>query len=621
MEFEKNDYIKLEKIGIKSLLDLCLCIPKSYTDTTLISKLKSHQTGALEVTILPYNMPIYGAKLLKIPAYIINLNTPITIFIFHPKKYHKNIFIPNKTMFIYGTLELSPRPSIRQPKVIYEINTITPHFKLNQIKDSTLKIITSKYITQENLISILPAEIIPPLLKIFYPDSEFLSHFQKHKILPKKSLDALKFIEIYQHISRLSKKRRYFEAKFICNGEYQSFIQSLPFSLTPSQINTINDIAKDLSSNTAARRIIVGDVGCGKTIVILCSVVMAYPKKSVLMVPTTILAEQIFNEAKKFLPSYISTSLILSQSRHKNEYSEAHFLIGTQALLHTEFDSLDFALIMIDEQHRFGTNQRQALQSILNSSSNIPSKKPHFLQFSATPIPRTLGMIESNLIDFSLITDLPFKKDISTKIIHKNDFPNLINHIKEQIKNKHQTIIVYPLVEESEHIDYLSIKQGAPFWQKYFNNVYITHGQDKNKDEVLKEFRQKGDILLATTLIEVGISLPRLTTIIILAPERLGLATLHQLRGRVSRNGLKGYCFLYTNLSTSQRLEEFSSTLSGFDIAELDLKYRDSGDLLSGARQSGESFKFYDLQNDEEILKKAQIFKDNKEAKNKIKFL
>lgn len=613
MEFQKNDYIKLEKIGIKSLLDLCLCIPKSYTDTTIISKLKANQTGALEIKILPYNAPKYGAKLLKIPAHIINLDAPLNLFIFHPKSYHKNIFIPNKTIFIHGTLEFNPAPSITQPKVIYEINTITPHFKLNQIKDSTLKTIINQYITKENLAPILPINIIHPLLKIFYPDSSFLSYFQRYKTLPKDSLDALKFIEIYQHILRLSKKRRYFEAKFICDGEYQSFIQSLPFNLTPSQVNAIKDIAKDLSSKTAARRIIMGDVGCGKTMVILCSVVMAYPKRSVLMVPTTILAEQIFAEAKKFLPSHISTSLILSQSRHKSEDStKAHFLIGTQALLHQNFNSLDFALIMIDEQHRFGTNQRQALQNMLSPSS--PSKKPHFLQFSATPIPRTLGMIESNFIDFSLITDLPFKKDINTKIIHKNDFPNLIAHIKEQIKNKHQTIIVYPLVEESEHIDYLSIKEGAPFWQKHFDNVYITHGQDKNKDEILKEFRQKGDILLATTLIEVGISLPRLTTIIILAPERLGLATLHQLRGRVSRNGLKGYCFLYTNLVKSQRLEEFSATLSGFDIAELDLKYRNSGDLLSGARQSGESFRFYDLQKDEEILKNAQEFKKNKDT-------
>lgn len=602
MEFEKADYNKLEKIGVKSLLDLCLCIPKNYVNTRPISNPYDSQMGTLEVQILPYQWPAtHSTRMLRIPAYTPSLDLQITLLIFHPKIYHKALFAPYKHLFVYGRIEHKHSVmSIIQPKIIPETNTLTPVFKIPQIRDKTMYNLIQKYITQENLAPLLPEHFISPILRIFYPDSEFLQHYEAKKSLPQESLEALKFIEIYQHISRLSKKRRYFESKFICRGDYQSFIKTLPFTLTPSQKKVLKDIELDLSNHTAARRVIMGDVGCGKTIVIFCSVMMAYPKKSILMVPTTVLAEQIFTEAKRLLPPSVKIGLISAQSYQGQE--DADFFIGTQALLHHDFNPAEFALIMVDEQHRFGTNQRNALQALL---ANPDSKKPHFLQFSATPIPRTMGMIQSHLIDISVITDLPFKKDITTKIIHKNHFRELLEHLSQEIKQGRQSIIVYPIVQESEHINYLSLEKGAAFWKKYFRNVYITHGQDKNKELTLKEFRKSGDILLATTLIEVGISLPRLSTIVIIAPERLGLATLHQLRGRVSRNGLKGYCFLYTHRS-NERLEEFSATLDGFKIAELDLKYRNSGDLLSGIRQSGDSFRFFDF--DEKVLQEAEHF-------------
>jgi ATP-dependent DNA helicase RecG len=208
------------------------------------------------------------------------------------------------------------------------------------------------------------------------------------------------------------------------------------------------------------------------------------------------------------------------------------------------------------------------------------------------------------MIDFSFIRQTPFKKDITTKQITKQDFNKLLEHIKKEIKNKHQIIIVYPLVQASEKINYLSLKEAKDYWIKNFKNVYITSGQDKNKESILQEFREKGDILLATTVVEVGISLPNLSTIVIVGADRLGFASLHQLRGRVSRSGLKGYCFLYSN-NNLPRLEEFCSINNGFDIAQLDLKYRQSGDIINGQKQSGKTFYFIDLRHDEEILKKV----------------
>ncbi|HIE35196.1 MAG TPA: ATP-dependent DNA helicase RecG, partial [Campylobacterales bacterium] len=163
----------------------------------------------------------------------------------------------------------------------------------------------------------------------------------------------------------------------------------------------------------------------------------------------------------------------------------------------------------------------------------------------------------------------------------------------------------------SKNYKYKSLEEAKFFWKKHFKNIYITHGKDRNKEEVLIEFREKGDILLSTTVIEVGISLPRLSTIIIVGAENLGLATLHQLRGRVSRVGLKGYCFLYTKDKKNRRLNLFSKISSGFEIAELDLRFRKSGDLLTGKEQSGKSFKWIDLGLDEEIIKRVKKIADS----------
>jgi ATP-dependent DNA helicase RecG len=298
-------------------------------------------------------------------------------------------------------------------------------------------------------------------------------------------------------------------------------------------------------------------------------------------------------------------NIALVSSKNKNmDLSEYDFIIGTHALLYRELPIA--TLVMVDEQHRFGTAQRNLLEKLVssqNSSSKISDAKSHFLQFSATPIPRTQAMIEMAHIDVSLITSTPFKKEIKSRVIHKSDFKELLEHIKVEIALGNQVLLVYPLVEQSEVLEYQSIDEARSFWEARFTNVHVTHGKDKDKEEVLREFDKQGDILIATTVVEVGISLSRLSTVVIVGAERLGLSTLHQLRGRVSRTGLKGYCFLYTNQNKSERLDKFVDTTSGFDIANLDLKFRKSGDLLRGHNQSGNQFRWVDLAEDEEIVK------------------
>jgi ATP-dependent DNA helicase RecG len=327
---------------------------------------------------------------------------------------------------------------------------------------------------------------------------------------------------------------------------------------------------------------------------------LCYPKKAVLMAPTSILANQIYAEAKRFLPQHLKIALVTSKEK-RDDLGSYDFLVGTHALLYKDLPKCD--LVMVDEQHRFGVNQREMIKHLV---SRDKSSRAHFLQFSATPIPRTLAMINSSLVDYSSIKEIPFEKHITTKIIGRSGFKSLIKHIEEEISKDHQIAIIYPLVEESESIAYQSIDEAREYWQQRYENVFVTYGKDKEKDEILENFKENGSILISTTVIEVGISLPRLTTVVIVGAERLGLATLHQIRGRVSRVGLDGYCFLYTNDKNSKRLKEFAKTKSGFDIAELDLKFRKSGDVVDGKLQSGKMFEWIDLSSDEYIIKKAK---------------
>ncbi|NPA56085.1 MAG: ATP-dependent DNA helicase RecG, partial [Epsilonproteobacteria bacterium] len=430
---------------------------------------------------------------------------------------------------------------------------------------------------------LLPPKIAKELYHIHYPIK--IPNLQNNYIL--------KWVEIYNHLSKLKTKRKTYPSIAPLHKDITPFLQRLPFELTNAQKQAIADISKDLNSHTQARRVIIGDVGSGKTIVMLAAAYIA--NKSIIMCPTSILAHQIYQEAQKYLDGEIV--LVTNKSKFtQQQLNNAKLLVGTHALLYQKLPQMD--LVMVDEQHRFGTKQREQIARMTSNKDKLP----HFLQFSATPIPRTQALIMSKFVDITLMKDLPFKKDIITYVIDKTDFQELIKRIYTEINNHNQVIIVYPLVEQSKAYNYQSLEEAKDFWLKHFQNVYITHGKDKHKEEILMQFKQNGDILLSTTVIEVGISLPRLTTIVIVGAELMGLATLHQLRGRVARYGQKGYCFLYTHNKQNQRLLHFAQTLDGFKIAELDLRYRKSGDLLDGSVQSGKTFKFFDEVEDQHIL-------------------
>lgn len=414
-------------------------------------------------------------------------------------------------------------------------------------------------------------------------------------------LRTLKFVEILNYLQKLSAKKTSFPAQIYPLHDISDWLASLPFEPTRDQLRAIKDIASDLQSPLARRRVVMGDVGSGKTLVILASAAMNYPRISYLMAPTSILAEQIYAEARRLLPPQIKVLLVKSGDREPN-FAGAHLIIGTHALLYHELAPSN--LIMVDEQHRFGSNQREKIARLTENGEF----RAHFIQFSATPIPRTLSMIQSELVSFSFLKQLPFEKQIKTKILQNDGFTGFMQDLRRELAAGNQAIIVYPLVQQSESSVYQSLEEAAPFWKAQFADVMITHGSDKDKEEVLRRFRDEGRLLITTTIVEVGISLPRLSIILIVGAERMGLASLHQLRGRVGRKGQAGRCYLYTKLkSPPQRLREFAATLDGFKVANIDLKNRQGGDLLGGSVQHGAMFTWYDYEEDVTAAAKQRL--------------
>ena len=619
-----------KKLKIYSLLDLALIIPHSYNDTTLSSSLEIGKSATLEAKVI--DSTVRNGKLrvtFELPAF--NRRRLSSLF-FRTTPYHYKLFEVGSRHYIQGRLEeYNGYLQMPQPRSIKEIGKITPKYK-TALKESEIRSLIELYVTEKALFDEgLDSKEVATLMRLHFPKS--IDEVYDAGAIKQEIIAVLKFVEAFNHLKKLRGKRVDFPALAALHGDLTPFLEKLPFTLTTEQQQVIEEIRRDLSTDEkAAKRMVVGDVGSGKTMVILASVMMALPHKTILMAPTSLLARQLYEEACKHLPESVRIALVM-QGKEEGDYRDADFIIGTHALLYKEHLP-QAALVMVDEQHRFGTAQRAALEALVSSKSlprgsgdndssakadkslspdasshQSPEKgecRPHYIQFSATPIPRTQAMMESELLDVSLITTTPFEREVETRVIGKQDFPALLEHIKEEIAKQHQVLIIYPLVEESSEVPYQSLEEGRGFWEDRFDNVFVTHGKDKQKEEVLLSFREEGDILLATTVVEVGISLPRLTLIVIVGAERLGLATLHQLRGRVGRNGLKSWCYLFSNTPQNERLQKFCRTTNGFEIAKLDLKFRDSGDILDGTIQSGQRFRWLDMAEDEVVIDRAK---------------
>lgn len=400
-------------------------------------------------------------------------------------------------------------------------------------------------------------------------------------------------------------------------SELNSWLQQFPYSLTEDQAQAWSEIMQDLSCGLPMARMIQGDVGCGKTSLALLAAALTQRNhhQVALMCPTESLAQQHFHTFQTFFAGKkIAVDLLLGSSKSKNEIYEristgqSDIVIGTHSLLSEGVKFHNLGLTIIDEQHKFGVNQRIHLGQ---KGSRI-----HTLIMTATPIPRSLRLTQYGDLDISLIKSLPQnRKPIKTRIVPQESFPQFLNFMKTRLDMKEQAFVVVPAISESEVMDIQNLEKVLERFKKFFpqNIVMGLHGGMKaqEKQQVFEQFSQgKGDILIATSVIEVGINIPQASIMAILNPERFGLSSLHQLRGRVGRGKLPGFCFLLldkTLYGTSlERVRVIESTQDGFAISEADLKIRGEGDLF-GTHQSGESDrKVADLLLHEDILFQAQ---------------
>ncbi|MBE6152540.1 MAG: ATP-dependent DNA helicase RecG [Firmicutes bacterium] len=464
-------------------------------------------------------------------------------------------------------------------------------------------------------------EYIPTYLKDkykFLPKRESIINIHKpnNSNNLKNSINTLKYEELFlymfkMNILKLNNKNNLGLKRNITFKTLEEVIDKLPFTLTKDQYSSISEIYDDLTSEKRMNRLLQGDVGSGKTIVAFLTMIINYFSgyQSALMVPTEILAHQHYNSFIKLFDSYnINTEILTGKTSAKDKKDiyrrlksgEIDIIIGTHALITENVEYKNLGLVITDEQHRFGVNQR----------SNLRNKGAlaDVLYMSATPIPRTYALTIYGDMDISNIKTMPSgRKEVITYLKKESEIKEVLTLMYQELKLNHQVYVIAPLIEDSDKIDLTNVNKLEEQMNKAFGKLYtigVLHGKMKQqeKDEVMNKFKNNDiQILISTTVIEVGIDVPNATTMIIFDAYRFGLSQLHQLRGRVGRNNLQSYCVLISNYE-KERLDVLLETTDGFKISEEDFKLRGSGDLF-GVRQSGDMiFKIANLKNDYKML-------------------
>ena len=474
----------------------------------------------------------------------------------------------------------------------------------------------------------LPASIIERYKFLNLHESLKAIHFPPNAQVLEKAQLRLKFEELFYiqlNILRQRNQRSKAIRGFLFGtvGAYLNDFYStkIPFELTNAQKRVIKEIRRDMGSGKQMNRLLQGDVGSGKTLVALMVMLIALDNnfQTCLMAPTEILATQHFETISQMVEELnIKVSLLTGSSKKKErqlidcelQAGQLQILIGTHALLEDKVVFKNLGLVVVDEQHRFGVAQRAKLW-------RKNSQPPHVLVMTATPIPRTLAMTIYGDLDVSVIDELPpGRKPIETAHYFHNRRNNLNKFIKGELDKGRQVYVVYPLIEESEKMDFKNLAEGYEYMQRVFSEykVSMVHGKMRpaEKDEAMQEFASnRSQILVSTTVIEVGVNVPNASVMVIESAERFGLSQLHQLRGRVGRGAEQSFCILMTSYKLSEetrkRMDIMTRSTDGFEIAEADLKLRGPGDL-EGTQQSGLPFslKIANLGRDGQILQFAR---------------
>ncbi|WP_348797356.1 ATP-dependent DNA helicase RecG [Flavobacterium adhaerens] len=640
-----------KELGIHKYGDLVNFFPNRYIDRTRYYKINELGNNIAEVQIIGKIINIktveFGKNQKRLVATFVDDTGQMELNWFQGLKWIRESLKINESCVIFGKCaQYGSNFSMAHP----EIELLSEHQQslrsaMQPVYPSTESLankgITNRVVnkmmqqlfleTQALFSETLPKYLIDELKLIPKNAALFNIHFPKSAEILAKAQFRLKFEELFyiqlQLITKnLIRKHKIQGFPFTKVGVlFNEFYQNhLPFALTNAQKRVIKEIRTDMGSNAQMNRLLQGDVGSGKTIVAFMSMLLALDNgfQACLMAPTEILANQHFiglSELAKSLNINIkiltgSTKIATRRIIHEElENGTLQILIGTHALLEDKVKFQNLGLAIIDEQHRFGVEQRSKLWK----KNNVP---PHILVMTATPIPRTLAMSLYGDLDISVIDELPpGRKPIQT--VHRFDSNRLKvwKFIKDEIAKGRQIYIVYPLIQESEKMDYKDLMDGYESISRDFPlpqyAISILHGKMKpdEKDAEMKRFSEgKTNIMVATTVIEVGVNVPNASVMIIESAERFGLSQLHQLRGRVGRGADQSYCILMTSYKLSSdsktRMETMVRTNDGFEIAEVDLKLRGPGDLM-GTQQSGVlNLQIADIVRDREILTLARNY-------------
>lgn len=643
---------KLNKLGIYTVQDLMLYFPKKhidYSSRTLIRDLKEGETttvfgyiksvsafntqkklSVVKVTVADesgrLDLSFFQAKSNRFMLERTKSQFPINAGIMLSGKVKRNNY-DGKLTFDKPTYSIMTGEFLEDKNSNLNIARIVPIYTV--CEDLSIKVLRraifnaiQKYKDEiENVIPDFMREKIGLLDKktaveqIHFPESqELLEQARFSLIFEELFLIQLKMVRIREQNSH---NHSALALKIKERGLVKEFIDNLPFELTGAQKKAVNEILNDLNSDVPMARLLQGDVGSGKTVVatimLLAGVENGY--QGALMAPTEILAQQHYNNLQQWLsPMGISVGLFLgSQGKKIREKfrtdlrnGQMNIAVGTHALIQEDVDFNNLGAIVVDEQHRFGVKQRNVLKK--------KSQNPQILTMTATPIPRTLALTVHGDLDLTIIDELPKgRKPIKTSLVTSHR--GVYELIQSEIDAGRQAYVVYPLIEESETLSAKAATIEAERLQKEVFPQYkigLLHGKLKNdeKEQVMKDFKDKKyDILVSTTVVEVGVDVPNATVMLIENAERFGLSQLHQLRGRVGRNSLQSYCILHTSTKsqeTRERLNIMTQTNDGFVIAEKDLQLRGPGEFL-GTRQSGlPDLIISDIVRDAKILEMAR---------------
>lgn len=643
---------KLNKLGIYTVQDLMLYFPKKhidYSSRTLIRDLKEGETttvfgyiksvsafntqkklSVVKVTVADesgrLDLSFFQAKSNRFMLERTKSQFPINAGIMLSGKVKRNNY-DGKLTFDKPTYSIMTGEFLEDKNSNLNIARIVPIYTV--CEDLSIKVLRraifnaiQKYKAEiENVIPDFMREKIGLLDKkaaveqIHFPESqELLEQARFSLIFEELFLIQLKMVRIREQNSH---NHSALALKIKEKGLVKKFIDNLPFELTGAQKKAVNEILNDLNSDVPMARLLQGDVGSGKTVVatimLLAGVENGY--QGALMAPTEILAQQHYNNLQQWLsPMGISVGLFLgSQGKKIREKfrtdlrnGQMNIAVGTHALIQEDVDFNNLGAIVVDEQHRFGVKQRNVLKK--------KSQNPQILTMTATPIPRTLALTVHGDLDLTIIDELPKgRKPIKTSLVTSHR--GVYELIQSEIDAGRQAYVVYPLIEESETLSAKAATIEAERLQKEVFPQYkigLLHGKLKNdeKEQVMKDFKDKKyDILVSTTVVEVGVDVPNATVMLIENAERFGLSQLHQLRGRVGRNNLQSYCILHTSTKsqeTRERLNIMTQTNDGFVIAEKDLQLRGPGEFL-GTRQSGlPDLIISDIVRDAKILEMAR---------------